>query len=58
MTVQINAQRHEDRFVYYLLVLANFEEDAIQINNGVDFIKWTGLLLHNSVYHAVSDFRD
>ena len=55
---KIDAQGQVDRFVDHLLVLADFDHDAIQVDDGVNRIQRTRLPFHDPLHHSFCDFGD
>lgn len=47
-----------DRFIDDLLILTDFDNDAVQINDGIDGIKGAGLPLCHTIHNGIRDLGD
>ncbi len=53
----VDTRREDDGFVYYAAILADFYDNAVHINNGIQRIQLPVLPLRNLLFDGVGDFR-
>lgn len=52
----VDTQREEDSFVYDAAILADFIDNAVHVNNGIQRIQLPVLPLRNQLFYGIRDF--